>query len=77
MEDIAIANAAVKSLKDSAKMTLKLWKFRAIDEIITICFSDCAGPGSASGGSAQGAHVLCLAEKNIAKGELARMSPIR
>ena len=73
MEDIAIVNAAVKFLKGTASMTLKLWKFTSVEDIIPVSFSDCAGPGSASGGSSEGAHVLCLAEKRIANGELAKI----
>ena len=58
MEDIAIANAAVKSLKGTASMILKLWKFKSVEDIIPVSFSDCAGPGSASGGSPQGGDEL-------------------
>ena len=67
----------MKSLKATASMPLKLWKFKSVEDIIPVSFSDCAGPGSASGGSSQGAHVLCLAERRIAKGELAKISQIR
>ena len=77
MEDISIANAAVRSLKETASLTLKLWKFKSIHDIIPVTFSDCAGPGSAANGSSQGAHVLCLAEKKLATGDLAKISPIR
>ena len=77
VEDISIANAAVRSLKMSASLTLKLWKFKSVDDIIPVSFRDCAGPGSAAGGSSQGAHVLCLAEKRLASGALAKISPIR
>ena len=77
VEDIAIANAAVRSLKMSASLILKLWKFKSVDDIIPVSFSDCAGPGSAAGGSSQGVHVLCIAEKQLANGELAKISPIR
>ena len=77
VEDIAIANAAVRSLHMSASLILKLWKFKSVDDIIPVSFSDCAGPGSAAGGSSQGAHVLCTAEKQLANGELAEISPIR
>ena len=77
VEDISIANAAVRSLKDTSSMTLKLWKFKSINDIIPVTFSDCAGPGSAADGSSQGAHVLCLAEKKLATGDLAKISPIR
>ena len=63
VEDISIANAAVRSLKETASLTLKLWKFKSIHDIIPVTFSDCAGFGSAANGSSQGAHVLCLSEK--------------
>ena len=63
--------AAVRSLKETASMTLKLWKFKSINDIIPVTFSDCVGPGSAADGSSQGAHVLCLAEKKLATGDLA------
>ena len=40
-------------------------------------FSDAAGPGSAAEGSSQGAHVLCLAERKLASGDLAKISLLR
>ena len=77
VEDISIANAAVRSLKETASLTLKLWKFKSIHDIIPVTFSDCAGPGSAANGSSQGAHVLCLSEKKLATGDLAKIFLIR
>ena len=76
VEDISIANAAVRSLKMTASTTLKLWKFKSVNDVIPVTFSDCACPGGAAGGSSQGAHVLCLAEKRIAGGALATISQI-
>ena len=58
VEDISIANAAVRSLKETASLTLKLWKFKSIHDIMLVTFSDCAGPGSAANGSSQRANVL-------------------
>lgn len=77
VEDIYTANAAVRFFKDTATTMLRLWKFDSIDDIIHVSFNDCAGPGSASGGSSQGAQVLCLAERKIASGGLAKISPIK
>ena len=46
IEDIFIANAAVRVVKNTASMALKLLKFKSMDDIILVSFSDCAGPGS-------------------------------
>ena len=48
---IFVANAAVRSLKELCTMILRLWKFNSIEDIMPVSFGDCAGPGSASGGS--------------------------
>ena len=50
-------------------MTLKLWKFKAMGDIILVSFSNCA--------VITGSTCPLLGRKEIGNGELAKISPLR
>ena len=74
IEDIKVLNDAIRYLKDSESRTLRLWKYKSIDDMMFAGASDAAGPGTASKGGTQGAYVLMVSGRKLERNEKAKTS---
>eukprot|EP00974_Lingulodinium_polyedra_P004807 450774-Lingulodinium_polyedra.AAC.1 len=73
IEDVAVANRMVKFLRSTASQSITLWR-HDLDTVVAMVAADCGGVGSASGGGAQGAWVLGIADSGLAEDREARVS---